>query len=77
MELATLQALENERFGQLADNIHCVLRYLGTRFEKAVIRDPANPENIISGELSEKAKKSIVKAARDAMDQEDWRRVLQ
>jgi hypothetical protein len=77
LELATLQALENERFGQLAENIHCVLRYLGSRFEKAVIRDPANPENVVSRDLGEKAKKSIVKAARDAMYQEDWRRILQ
>jgi hypothetical protein len=77
LELATLQALENERFGQLAENIHCVLRYLGNRFEKAVIRDPANPENIVSRDLSEKAKKTIAKAARETMYQEDWRKILQ
>jgi hypothetical protein len=26
VELATLRALEGERFGQLAENVHCVLR---------------------------------------------------
>jgi hypothetical protein len=76
LELATLRALENERFGQLAENIHCVLRYLGSKFEQAVICDPANSDNIVSKDLSEKAKKSIAKAARDAMYQENWEKIL-
>ncbi len=76
LELATLRALENERFGQLAENIHCVLRYLGSKFEKAVIRDPANADNIVSRDLSEKAKKSIAKSARDAVYQENWEAIL-
>src|SRR4051812_7874227 len=76
LELATLRALENERFGQLAENVHCVLRYLGSKFESAVIRDPANSDNIVSRDLSEKAKKSIAKAARDAIYQENWEKIL-
>jgi hypothetical protein len=77
VELATLRALEGERFGQLAENVHCVLRYLGSKFESAVIRDPANSENVVSNDLSEKAKKSIAKAARDAIYQENWEKILQ
>jgi hypothetical protein len=77
VELATLRALESERFGQLAENVHCVLRHLGSKFESAVIRDPANSENVVSNDLSEKAKKSIAKAARDAIYQEDWEKILQ
>jgi hypothetical protein len=42
-----------------------------------VIRDPANSENVVSNDLSEKAKKSIAKAARDAIYQEDWEKILQ
>ncbi|HZQ95447.1 MAG TPA: hypothetical protein VFA67_10595 [Candidatus Sulfotelmatobacter sp.] len=76
LELATLRALENERFGQLAENIHCVLRYLGSKFEQAVIRDPANADNIVSRDLSDNAKRCIAKAARDAMYQEDWEKIL-
>ena len=76
VELATLRALEGERFGQLAENVHCVLRYLGSKFESAVIRDPANSENVVSNDLSEKAKKSIAKAARDAIYQENWEKIL-
>ena len=76
LELTTLRALEGERFGQLAENIHCVLRYLGSKFESAVIRDPANGDNVVSRELPEKAKKAIAKAAREAMDQEKWEKIL-
>jgi predicted nucleotidyltransferase len=76
LELATLRALENERFGQLAENVHCALRYLGSKFESAVIRDPANSDNIVSRDLSEKAKKSVAKAARDAIYQENWEKIL-
>ena len=43
----SLLALEGERFGQLADNVFAVLRYLSSRFEQTMIRDPANPENIV------------------------------
>ena len=77
LELMTLRALEGERFGQLAENIHCVLRYLGSKFESAVIRDPANSDNVVSRELPEKVKKTIAKAARDAMYQEKWEKILQ
>ena len=76
LELATLRALESERFGQLAENVHCVLRYLGSKFESAVIRMPANSDNIVSRDLSEKAKKSVAKAARDAIYQENWEKIL-
>src|SRR4051812_8900027 len=35
LELSTLQALEHERFGQLAENFHSTLRYLANRFSDA------------------------------------------
>lgn len=76
LELATLRALEGERFGQLAENIHCVLRFLGSKFAQAVIRDPVNADNIVSKDLSEKAKKAIAKAARDATYEEKWEKIL-
>lgn len=76
LELSALRALESERFGQLAENVHCVLRYLGSKFESAVIRDPANSDNVVSKDLPEKAKKSIAKAARDAIYQENWEKIL-
>lgn len=67
LELTALQALEKERFGQTADNLTSVLRYIANRFEAAVVRDPANRDNVISNELSAAEKKAIAKAARAAL----------
>jgi hypothetical protein len=76
LELSVLQALEAERFGQLADNVLAVLRYLSNRFERSVVRDPANPKNIVSDDLCGDAKKEIAKAARNAMYDEDWKKII-
>lgn len=76
LELAVLQALQDERFGQLAENVLAVLHYLGGRFEQAVLRDPANAENVVSNDLSAEGKKDIAKAARDALYDENWKKIL-
>jgi len=71
-----LRALEGERFGQLADNVLVVLRYLANRFEQAVVRDPANGENFLSADLSASEKKEIAKAARNALYGENWKKIV-
>jgi len=76
LELSVLRALEGERFGQLADNILAVLRYLANRFELAVVCDPANADNILSNDLSAKDKKAIAKAARNALYDENWKKII-
>jgi hypothetical protein len=76
LELTVLHALESERFGQLADNVLCVLRYLANRFEQAVVRDPANTKNVVSSDLSASSKQAIAKAARDALYDENWKKIL-
>lgn len=76
LECTALQALGNERFGQLADNFLAVLRYLSHRFEQAVIADPANPENLLSSDLSASEKKLIATAARDALYEENWKKMV-
>jgi hypothetical protein len=76
LELVALEALENERFGQLADNVLAVLRYLASRFEKAVVRDPANRSNVVSSSLADSAKRAIAKAARDVLYDENWKKIL-
>ena len=76
LELTVLRALGSENFGQLADNIENVLRFLGNRFEEAIVRDPANCKNVVSNDLSEKEKKAIAKAARDALYEENWKKFL-
>jgi len=76
LELTVLQALEAERFGQLADNVLAVLRYLSSRFERTVVRDPANAKNVLSDDLSGDAKRAIAKAARNAIYGEDWKKIV-
>jgi len=76
LELTVLRALETERFGQLADNVLVVLRYLASRFEQAVVRDPANRSNVLSDDLAASDKKAIAKAARDALYDENWKKIV-
>ncbi len=76
LELVTLVALEGERFGQLADNVFTVLRYLSSRFAKAVIRDTANPDNVVSDDLTAAQKKTIAQAARKALEDDEWEKII-
>jgi hypothetical protein len=76
LELTVLRALEDERFGQLADNVLTVLRYLAGRFEQAQVRDPANAKNILSDDLSESGRQAIAKAARNALYDENWKKII-
>jgi hypothetical protein len=76
LELVTLLALESERFGQVAENVFTVLRYLASRLPQAVIRDPANPDNVVSDELTGPQKKTISRAARKALEDDDWEKII-
>ena len=76
LELTVLRALEPEPYGQLSHNVLTALRYIGSRFEKAVVRDPANEDNIISNDLSAAEKTAIAKAARDVTYDENWKKIL-
>lgn len=76
LESTVLHALSSERFGQLADNFLGVLRYLSHRFEQAVVADPANADNVLSNDLSAGDKKAIATAARDALYEENWKKML-
>jgi hypothetical protein len=76
LELATLLALEEQRFGQLADGVFTVLRFLSRHLTQVVIRDPANPENVVSDSLTAEQKKAIAQAARKALEDDDWEKII-
>jgi len=76
LELTVLRALEGQRFGQVAENVLTVLRFLGSRFEQVTVLDPANGKNILSDDLSPSAKQAIAKAARDALYDENWKKII-
>jgi len=76
LEVTVLKALETERFGQLADNVLTVLRYLAARFPETAVRDPANGKNILSNDLTIEGKKAIAVAARNALYDENWKKII-
>lgn len=76
LELTVLKALESELYRQLTHNVAAVLRYIGNRFEQVEVRDPANEDQVVSNNLSAKEKKAIAKAARDALYDENWKKIL-
>src|ERR1700747_1147287 len=63
LECTVLHALATDRFGQLADNVLTVLRYLSHGVEQAIVPDPATADNILSNDLSANDKKAIATAA--------------
>lgn len=76
LEMTVLNALDTQRFGQLADNVLAVLHYLVGKLEHVIVRDPANAENIVSNDISGSQKRAIAKAARDVLYDENWKKIL-
>ena len=76
LELTVLQALEGERFGQLADNLRAVFRHVSSRLEKILLRDPVNSSNVISNDLSASDKRAVAKAATKALEQDNWKKII-
>jgi hypothetical protein len=76
LELTVLKALESEPYGKLTHNVTAVLRYIGNRLEQVEVRDPANEDNVVSNDLSAAEKRAIGKAARAALYDENWKKIL-
>ena len=76
LEMTALKALETERFGQLADNVLTVLRFLAGHFGELVVRDPANARNVLSSDLTREGKLAITTAARKALYDENWKKIV-
>jgi hypothetical protein len=49
---------------------------IGNRFGQVEVRDPANQDNVVSYDLSAGEKKAIGKAAREALYDETWKKIL-
>lgn len=76
LELAVLRALETEPFGYLCDSFMAVMRFLSDRFEKTLLRDPANAENVGSDNLSVDERSEIAEAAGKSLYEENWKKML-
>jgi hypothetical protein len=76
LELTVLEALAENRFGQLADNLLTILRYIARRFQRVTVCDPANKDNTISDTLTATEKHILAQAASKAVSDVDWGQIL-
>ncbi len=61
LEQSVIQALKRHRVGRLDVNLQRVFEYLSTDFKNARILDPANSNNVVSDDLTQKEKQSIAR----------------
>ena len=76
LELTVIDALSQQRFGTLSDNLWKVFQYLRDRFPAARIVDPANTNNVISDDLSAAEKTKIKTAAEQALKASNWNQIV-
>ena len=79
LELTVIEALadaEAPTSGALAKNISAVMHYMATDFPRVAAVDPANPDNVVSDELTAKEKNVIARAARKSLAMGAWERVI-
>lgn len=75
LELVTIEALKNTNSG-LAGNVWAVFDYLQNGFVGARYTDPANGNNIVSDDLTGKAKEEIKAAAARARSASNWNEIV-
>lgn len=76
LELACLDALRYARFGDLATNTWNVLKYLRDNIESVKLYDPANTNNVVSGDCTAAEKSSIASHARASLSKKRWVEVV-
>ena len=76
LELATREALFNNRQTDLGERVWKVLGWLHASFGDARLVDPANSNNIVSDDISTGNKQAIVAAAAQSRAQRNWEQVV-
>lgn len=76
LELIVIQALKYRRQTDLADNFLHVLHYLVSSLPQTRIVDPSNANNIISDDLSQIEKQTIVRQAQLSLQQHNWGQII-
>ncbi|MHC1725342.1 MAG: nucleotidyltransferase [Syntrophobacteraceae bacterium] len=77
LELVVLDCLAGRPHSNLSGNFWKVLGFLASNFPRRRYIDPANTDNVISGDLTYPEKKLIQRAARVARAKKDWGKILQ
>jgi hypothetical protein len=76
LELSTVAALRRRPLGELADNVWAALGYFEQLFVGRAILDPANANNVISGEMSMSEKMAIASAATATRGTRSWTEIV-
>jgi hypothetical protein len=76
LELATYAALRRRPLGELADNVWAALGYFQSLLVARGALDPANANNVVSGEMTMAAKKKIAAAAAEARSGKPWSLII-
>lgn len=72
LELSTIAALRRRPLGELADNVWATLGYFEQLFVGRAILDPANANNVVSGEMAMGEKMAIASAATATRGTRSW-----
>jgi hypothetical protein len=72
LELSTIAALRRRPLGELADNVWAALGYFEQLFVGRAILDPANANNVVSGEMAMAEKMAIGSAATATRGTRSW-----
>jgi hypothetical protein len=76
LELTIIDALSQQPYGKLSDNVWRVLKYLRDTFPIARVIDPANTNNIISDDLSAVDRTRIKAAAEQSLKAANWGEIV-
>jgi len=76
LELATIEATKNLKYGDYDNNFWAVLGWLSSNITTIRIVDPANSNNVISDDLTYTEKKSIADKATASRQKQNWSDIL-
>lgn len=76
LELFVINALTGRDTDSLALNLLHVLDSIGEALETTCIVDPANPDNVLSNDLTAEEKKTIAEQAKKSAAQQHWEDII-
>ena len=76
LELSTIAALKRRPLGELADNVWATLGYFEQLFVGRAILDPANANNVVSGEMAMGEKMVIASTAMATRGTRSWTEIV-
>jgi hypothetical protein len=76
LELFVINALTGRSTDSLAHNVLHLLDTIGAALETACLLDPANPDNVLSLDLTPQEKKTIAEQAQRSATEQHWEDIL-